>query len=463
MYNSNGFRPDLSKSHRIPDGGNGMIRDRVLSSIHHVLQYGLDVRREEVPALFWSFLYFFSLLTGYYILRPIRDEMGIQGGVDNLPWMFTATFAATALAVPIFGWIVSRFRKPSIIPVFYVFFLLQLLLFYILFRMDVFPLWRAYVFFVWLSVFNLFVISVFWSFMVDLYREDQSRRLFGFIAAGGTAGAITGPAINGTLVELLSLETLFLLSAVLLLLAMISIRNILQSPPDQGETFSSSESEPHESGGNDMDDFIGGHAFGGFQDVLTSPYLLLIGLFIVTYTATSTFVYFGQAEIVDAALKNSTHRTQVFALMDFGTNALTLLFQILLTGRLMQWFGPGPALLSLPLTTGIGFLALAVSPVLIVLILFQIVRRASNYGLSRPGREVLFSPLDVSEKYKGKNVVDTLLYRGGDAVTGWIFSGLKFLGLSLSGIALVGALVSVAWVVIGAQLIFMYDDRSESS
>ncbi len=437
-----------------------MYRDVFFSSLHRLLRFGLDVHRDEVPALFWSFLYFFALLTGYYILRPIRDEMGIQGGVENLPWMFTATFFATALVVPIFGWIVSSFQKQSIVPVFYVFFLVQLLLFYVVFTLDVFPVWRAYVFFVWLSVFNLFVISVFWSLMIDLYHEEQSHRLFGFIAAGGTAGAITGPAVNGTLVEFLPIHDLFLLSAGLLLVAMIAIRCILRCPPDAGAA-SDHDSQTTSKQENGQDDLIEGHALSGVRDLLTSSYLLLIGLFIVIYTGTSTFVYFGQAEIIDAALTEAANRTQVFALIDFGSNALTLVFQLFLTGYLMKWFGPGPALLSLPVTTVLGFLALALSPVLVTLIAFQITRRASNYGLSRPGREVLYSPLNASETYRGKNVVDTVLYRGGDAVTGWIFSGLQTLGFSLSGIALIGSGVSVGWTLLGSYLIHRYHCRSK--
>ncbi len=436
-----------------------MIKERLYSSVYRALRIGLDVKRGEIPALFWSFIYFFALLTGYYILRPIRDEMGIQGGVENLPWLFTATFFATALVVPLFGSIVSRFRKRDIVPVFYAFFLIQLLLFYVVFAVDAFPTWRAYVFFVWLSVFNLFVVSVFWSFMVDLYREEQSRRLFGFIAAGGTAGAIAGPAINGTLVELLELQDLFLITAVLLLVAMFAIRCILQRPPKtdkNGQSDNESDSEQKKP----QSDPIGGHALTGVTDLLSSPYLLLIGLFIVLYTVTSTFVYFGQADIVAAALDSSTERTQTFALIDFGTNALTLVFQLLLTGRLMEWFGPGPALLSLPLTTCAGFIALAISPVLLTLIFFQVARRASNYGLSRPAREVLYSPLEASEKYKSKNVVDTVIYRAGDAVTGWIFDGLKALGISLSGIAIIGSVLSAGWILVGGTLIYLFHQKS---
>lgn len=432
----------------------------VYTAIHRVLKYGLDVRRKEIPALFWSFIYFFALLSGYYILRPIRDEMGIQGGVDNLPWMFTATFFATALVVPIFGWIVSRFRKTSIVPVFYTFFLVQLLLFYVVFALDLYPVWRAYVFFVWLSVFNLFVVSVFWSFMVDLYHEEQSRRLFGFIAAGGTAGAITGPAISGTVVELVALQDLFLITAVFLLVAMWAIRCILQRPPESDEDHPNHRNEHESEDDTRQSDPIGGHALTGVQDLFQSPYLLLIGLFIVLYTVTSTFVYFGQAEIVEAALDSSAERTQTFALIDFGTNMLTLVFQVLLTGRLMEWFGPAPALLSLPVTTCIGFVALAVSPVLLTLIVFQVARRASNYGLSRPAREVLYSPLEASEKYKSKNVVDTVLYRAGDAATGWVFDGLKALGLSLSGIAVIGSVLSAGWLLLGGGLVYLFHQKS---
>ncbi len=436
-----------------------MNRSTVGDFVYGWLETGLRIKRSETAVVAWSFLYFFFLLSSYYVLRPIRDEMGIQGGVENLPWMFTGTFVGTLIVVPIFGWIASRVSKKRIVPAFYLLFLLTLIGFFGLLKSDLYPRGAAIGFFIWLSVFNLFVVSVFWSFMVDVYEQEQTERLFGFIAAGGTTGAIVGPTLTTTLPPLMGTDNLLLVSAVLLAGTLLCIHQIFHyrtdsEPTEEGEG-KSDRSDPLE-----WDDRIGGHLFDGLTSLFRSPYLLGIGLFIVLYSGTSTFVYFEQANIIEQLIDRSARRTQVFALMDFGVNGLTIGCQLFFTGRLIDAFGPTPSLTSLPVVTVVGFLALAVSPVLLSVIVFQIVRRSSNYALARPAREVLFSPLSDSDKYKGKNVVDTVVYRGGDAVTGWFFAGLQGVGLGLFGISIVGAGFAAGWILISLALGFSYARRS---
>ncbi len=421
----------------------------------------MKVRRSETALVVWSFLYFFFLLSSYYVLRPIRDEMGIQGGVENLPWMFTGTFVGTLLVVPVFGWIASNVSRRRIVPAFYSLFLVMLLGFFVVLKGEFYPRGAAIAFFIWLSVFNLFVVSVFWSFMVDVYDREQSQRLFGFIAAGGTTGAVVGPTLTSILPPLVGTDNLLLLSAGLLAVTLVCIHRITERAGPQGR-----ENAPEAADGEEPraeNGPIGGHPFEGVTKLFRSPYLMGIGLVIVLYSGTSTFVYFEQANIVERVLESSARRTQVFALMDLGVNLLTVLCQLFVTGRLIDAFGPAPSLTSLPVVTVLGFLVLAVSPLLVSVVVFQIARRSSNYALARPAREVLFSPLTDADKYKGKNVVDTLVYRGGDAATGWFFAGLQGVGLGLFGLSLVGAGIAAGWIALSLALAFSYGRRSSDS
>ncbi len=266
----------------------------------------VDAREDEIRALAWSFAYFFFVLCSYYILRPLRDEMGVLGGVRNLQWLFIATFLAMLVAVPLFGWLASKFSRRRIIPIVYRFFIANILIFYGL--MTAFPgeVWLARVFFVWVSLFNLFVVSVFWSFMADLWNNEQGRRLFGFIAAGGSAGAIAGPVVTASLVGLLGPVTLLLISAVLL---EFSAQCVLRRRHAAGQPASVA---------------IGGGIFAGIIETMRSPYLLGICLYILLFTTLSTFLYFMQAHIVADAFDNSADRTRVFALIDLAVSSLTI-------------------------------------------------------------------------------------------------------------------------------------------
>ncbi len=417
--------------------------DVTLSSPAHGWRRLVAVEPGESAALWWSFAYFFLLLCSYYILRPLRDEMGVAGGVQQLPWVFTGTFVAMLAAVPVFGWCAARFPRRRLLPVVYYFFAANLLLFYALFQFQEHVALTARAFFIWVSVFNLFVVSVFWSFMVDLYTNAQARRLFGFIAAGGSAGAVTGPLLTAALVKLLGPVNLLPVSCALLLMAVFCIHRLVhwaQTAP-QIKPESVQPERP-----------LGGSMWAGFALVAQTPYLLGIGLFIWLFTTLSTFLYFEQAHIVSATYTNPADRTQLFALIDLGVNILTIAIQVSLTGRLLKWFGVPLTLALVPLLSAVGFIALGVAPVLPVLVAFQIARRAGDYAVMRPTREILFTVVGRETKYKAKNFIDTVVYRGGDAISGWAFAGLKALGLGLTGIAILSVPLALAWAWLGFRL-----------
>jgi ATP:ADP antiporter, AAA family len=397
------------------------------------LQRLIDVRREEISALLWSFAYFFCLLASYYILRPLRDEMGIAGGVENLPWVFTGTFVATLSAVPLFGWAATRFPRAKLLPLVYLFFIANILIFFALFKLDVGQAYLARAFFIWTSVFNLFVISVFWSFMADLFTNAQARRLFGFIAAGGTAGAIIGPALTGLLAAPLGPINLLLISAALLGGAVMCIHTLgsCTSTVEKGQHNPSAEPAA-----------MRGSIFAGVKRVFASPYLLGICLFILLYTALATFLYLFQAQIMAETSDDSATRTALFAWIDFSVNVLTIGIQAALTGRVINWLGVPLTLALIPILMAGGFVGLVLAPTLPVLVAFQVMRRAGEYAIARPAREVLFTVVDVETKYKAKNFIDTVVYRGGDAISSWIYAGLAAVGLSLSGIAAIAVLVA---------------------
>lgn len=409
----------------------------------------VQVEASEIWALFWSFSYFFSLLCSYYIIRPMRDEMGIIGGVENLQWLFTGTLLVMTLAIPVFGWVSSRYPRRRFLPYVYLFFIASFLVFYFLVISEYEPIYVARAFFIWTSVFNLFVVSVFWSFMTDLYNNNQARRLFGFIAAGGTVGALTGPIITGLLVQPLGPGNLLLVSAVFLLWAVVCISKL----SDWAVTRKRVDGDldimlPVQQ----QEKLIGGGIWAGITLVIRSPYLLGICLLVLLFTTLATFLYFMQAQIIRDAFTDSSQRTTVFALIDFAVNALTLLTQIFLTSRLIKWFGLAAVLALIPFLLAIGFTILSFSPVLLVLLVVQVIRRAGNYAVMKPAREMLYVVLNREEKYKAKNLIDTVVYRTGDAISAWIYAGMRSIGMSLSHIALLAVPIALIWAWIAYGL-----------
>ena len=420
------------------------------------------VRRHEVRAVGWSFAYFFCLLAGYYVLRPLRDEMGVAGGVKNLQWLFTATFLVMLGAVPVFGAVVAKLPRRRFIPLVYHFFVVNIAIFWLLLSFDVARQEVARVFFVWVSVFNLFAVSVFWSFMADLYTSEQGKRLFGFIAAGGSAGALVGPAATIALAAALGPVNLLLVAAMLLELAVLcahrleSVAANLRDQPLATPTPAVRAARPDGQG-------LGGSWLAGLAMVLRSPYLAGIALWVVLLSLAGTFLYFQQANIVAAASDDPAVRTRIFAGIDLAIGMLTIVVQCLATGRLMARFGVGRAAAFLPLVFALGFLVLAWIPALAVVIAFQAIQRAANFAISNPAREVLFTVLDREQKYKAKNVIDIVVFRGADAASGWLFALLRGAGLELSTISLATAPLATAWLVLALALGRAQERRARES
>ena len=398
----------------------------------------LKAEKDEMPALLWAFAYFFCLLCSYYILRPVRDEMGIQGGVDKLQWLFVGTFIAMLVAVPIFGWLSSRWPRQKLIPIVYYFFAINLLGFYFLLQSNLDKVVVARSFFIWVSVFNLFVISVFWSFMADIFSNQQARRFFGFVSAGGSTGAICGPLFTGALVGKIGTSNLLLISAVFLCMSIYAVSWLSRWAESRVNPTNLAPNVP-----------LGGGILAGIKLTFSSPYLLGISLYLLLLTLLATFVYFEQLRMVAAQIPDSVARTQLFAHIERYVSIGTLLVEVFLTNRLVGKFGVAILLMILPLLNIVGFAALMATPTLAVLIGFQGLRRIVEYAVARPVREILFTVVTREEKYKAKNFIDTVVYRGGDAFSGWLSALLKTMGMALATVASLAIPVAIAAALVG--------------
>ena len=384
-------------------------------------------RPDELRAALWAFAYFFCLLAGYYVLRPLRDEMGVAGGVRNLQWLFTATFFVMLAAVPAYGAAVARMPRRRFIPAVYHFFVANLALFWLLLAFDVEKTVVARAFFVWVSVFNLFAVSVFWSFMADLFSTEQGKRLYGFIAAGGSAGALAGPALTVGLAELLGPTHLLLVAALFLELAVLCVRRLdaRAAPPAADAAAPPAPAEA-----------VGGGWLDGLRLLARSPYLAGIAGWVALLSVAATFLYFEQASIVAAASDDPAVRTRLFASVDLAVGLFTIAVQFLATGRLLARFGVGAALALVPVVFAAGFAGLAAAPTLAAVIAFQALQRTANFAVSNPAREVLFTAVSRAEKYKAKNVIDIVVVRGADAAGGWLFAALRALGMEMKAVSL---------------------------
>jgi AAA family ATP:ADP antiporter len=401
----------------------------------------LPLRNGEAPAVLWAATYFFLLLCSYYVLRPVRDEMAVQAGVRELPWLFTAVFVAMLALVPLFGWLSSRFARRRFLPIVYLIFVTSLGLFWLLFTEKSGVRHATMAFFIWVSVFNLFVVSVFWSFMADLFSTEQARRLYGLIAAGGTAGAIAGPTLSALLAAPLGPVNLLLVSAGLLLAAVLCIQRLGRWAVTRGSVARDRAEEP-----------IGGSIWSGIHLVARSPYLLGICLYVVLYTMTSTSLYFQQVEIVPQALSTPEERTRLFAAADLAVNIITLALQVLVFRRFIAKLGLAAGLVVVPIFSLLGFAVLGLYPTLAVLMVFGVLRRAGEFAIAKPSRETLFNLLSREEKYKPKNFMDTVVYRGGDSASSWLFAALKAAGFGMSAVAYLAVPVAALWAWNGMWL-----------
>ena len=424
-----------------PQGSTGGLR-----TLTDKLMHASGVRREEVSLLLWSMLYIFCVLSAYYVIRPIRDTLGIDGGVNNLQWLFAATLVVMLLLTLPFSALSSRLPRRRFIPWVYRFFIVHLLIFaaLMLFLPGGDHRWLGRVFFVWVSVFNLYVVSVFWSLVADIFNRERASRLFSLMAAGATMGAVIGSLLTTVLVRWLSMSGLFLLSAALLEVAVFCVRklntHVRQHPLPETDAPDTAQVQPD-------DGPVKGGVFDGIASIARSGYLMNICLYMLLFSVTSTFVYFRQADLVHQMFKSDESRTTFFAASDLAVNILTLLSQLLVTGRLLSRYGTRRVLAILPLVTLAGFLMLSVWPTLAGLFIFAVLRRAGNFAFARPAREVLFTVLSREQKYKAKNVTDTVVYRVGDQAGAWSWTAMNALGLGGSLIAWLAVPLSLFWFI----------------
>jgi AAA family ATP:ADP antiporter len=395
---------------------------------------------QERGAALWSFAYFFTLLAGYYVFRPLRDQMAITGGVKNLPWLITATFIAVIVAQPVYGALVAKLPRARFIPIVYHFFVANLFLFWLLLRLDIGTVILARVFYVWVSVFNLFAVAVFWSFMADIFSADQGKRLFGFIGAGGTAGGILGPIITIWLSVPLGAVNLLVIAMILLEAAVFCVYRLERASTARA-------------GGVEREhERVGGSAFAALPELIRSPYLLGIAAWISLQSFCATILYFEQIHIVAATVQGAGAQARFFASIDLAVNLLTLAVQVFATGQLLKRFGTGVSAAALPAVYVIGFLVVFVMPTLAVVLVVQVVQRWMHFAVVNPARQVFYTVLGREEKYKAKNLIDVVVYRGSDSLYGWVFDSLQAIGLKLGAIALVSAPVAAVWFVLSAVL-----------
>jgi AAA family ATP:ADP antiporter len=422
-------------------------------ALHTLLRRAVDVRPDEVRALLTSFTFFFFLLSSYFVLRPIRDAVAAASGVRNLPWLFAGTLAVTLIFNPLFSGLVVRFPIRRVIPISYHFFVANLLTFYAVLRYtgniegSTTSMWIGRTFFVWTTVFALFNTSIFWSLMADAFRSEQAKRMFGFIGVGGTFGSIAGSAATAALAQKIGAVNLLIVSAALLELAIFTIVKFpLQA---QGGGMATRRRKR----GDDEDtDVVGGSVWAGFTEIFRSPYLLGICAFLIFYTIGSTILYFAQADIVGRTYADTSARTEVLAKLELAAQVLTVITQIFFTGRIIRWLGLAVTLALLPAMSILGFGALGAIPTFGTLAIFTVLRRASNFALTNPAMEVLFTVVPREAKYKAKNIIETFVYRGGDQLGAWGYAKLAAIGLSLAAISFLAVPLAVIWLFLGLWL-----------
>lgn len=405
----------------------------------------VPVRPGETVPLLLATAYGFSILLAYYLLRPVRDEIGAADR-GNLQLLWTAVFVVMLLAVPLYSSAVARLRRGVFIPLANRFFAANLILFYLALVLlpDAARAWIDRVFYVWVSVFALFVVTVFWGLVVDLFRDEQGKRLFGFITVGSSLGGIIGSASTAALAPHLPVFLLLLL-AVLPLEAAAQFARALDHRAEQAPATLSREPAAR----------IGGNAWSGIGPVFRSPALRNIALWILLMTFASTILYFVQAHLVGEAISDRALRRAFLARIDLAVNIVTIVTQALFTARILRRIGVGATLAVLPAVAALGFLALGSAPLSVALSALLIVRvlyDSSRHALAKPAREVLFTRLSREQRYKSKAFIDAAVYRGGDLLSGWIYAGFAGLGMTAGAIALAAAPVAVLWGLLGWQL-----------
>ena len=411
--------------------------------IYKLLRILSNVEGHEIKAVVGSFLFVIVLMTAYYILRPVRDAMASDWTDAEVSWLWTLNFFISTAVVALYGVLVSRFQLRLLVPSIYAIFALTFLSFFALVSTMADRTLVDKSFYVWVSVFSLFHISVFWSFMSDLFSKEQAGRLFGIIAAGASVGGLVGPSIPSFFSASLGTDNLMLLASAMLLvpIPIIFYLQSLKSSDLHNESLAPQTSQIK----------IGGNPFAGFKLFFSNPYLLAIGLFILLYTGISSFVYFELKNLLSDLSR--AERTAVWAQMDLAVNVLSIAVGLFATGRIIGKFGMPVTIALIPVLICAGLIIVAVSPFLGAVVALQVIRRAGNYAVTRPAREVLFTRVDREARFKAKPVIDIVAYRGGDMLMAWFFTGLtQGLGLGLAAVAAVGAGIAALWSIVGIYL-----------
>jgi len=410
------------------------------SGLGQLLGRATRIEPEEIPAVITAFLLFFCVLGGYFAVRPVRETVGTILGSERVTDLYVVTWIVSLAVVPLYGWACTKFRRSAFLPWIYGTVALSLFGVGLALTTDEGNLAVAQFFYVWISVLNLFIVSVFWSFLLELFDANQTRRLFGVIAAGGTAGALAGPLLTDLTVTWIGNPGVLFVGASLFVVAIFCQRRLLH----EGARMPSDPSAPRA-----PDRPMGGNPFSGFSLVLKSPYLLGISLFVILLASINTFLYFEQLRLVSETFADNEQRTQVFARLDYIVQGLTVLLQLFITGRVASKLGVVVLLTIVPMIMVAGFLGLATVNTFAVLAVVFVARRVGEYAFIRPGREMLFSLVDTETKYKAKNLIDVPVYRGGDALSAQVKGALEAGGLSNVGVALLGAVLAAAWALNG--------------
>lgn len=411
----------------------------------------VTVKPAELKALLVSCAFFYLILCAYYIIRPIRSEMVIANGVDNIQWLMLMTFIILIAITPLFGWVTTRFRTRQFLSYCTLFFASHLLIFFFLFNVEDRSPLTTRAFFIWVNAFNMFIVSLFWSFMNDIYTRKQSKRLFAFIAAGGTAGAFSGPIITTSLVKTVGLGPLLLISAAILGLSVICITWLTR--------WDNTEFDEQLLDNSERKLALKGGILDAFTLIVKSPYLIGICLFISLYAMSITFVEIQQAKIIENTFDDPVKRTQLFSSIDFAVNIIALIFQLFITSRIIQKTGFRFALMLVPVGITIGFGLIATMPLLAVMIAIDIFRRSGDYAIMKPTREMLFTVLSREEKYKAKNFIDTAILRGGNTVSSLIFHALKTSSIGAAGISGISVILGLSWCATAFWLGGQYNQK----
>lgn len=412
------------------------------------LERALNVRRGELAPLLFSALFFFCVLTALQVLRPAREALGMQRGIEAIRWLFMGTLVITLFVNPVFGLLVSRFRRMVFIATTYLFFAFNLLVFYALlvFTPQAVGQVSGQVFYVWMSVFNLFCTMVFWALMADRFSLEQSKRIFGVIAVGGTVGAIFGSWLAARYAEVIGAPALLLIAVAFLTFAVGAAWGVTRTQPAAAASEGASPAaEPERA-------IIGGSAWEGFRAALKSPYLLGISAYVLILAIIATFIYFTRLQMVAELGEGVDMRAGVFARIDLYTQIATLVLQAIVTGHLMRRLGVPVTLALLPITVALGFVGLAIVGTLVALVVFDATFRAVQRAVMRPARETLFTVIGREDKYKAKAFTDTFVYRGGDVLGAQVEGLLRSLGFALYALAAVAVPLAVAWGVLGVWL-----------